>query len=91
MAASKRNVEAIWSQLRSQKAGRPNSLEELYLKGLRGIKELRIPFPFPVTVLAGPNGCGKSTVLFALACAYRSQNAGETQKETSHFQCLIAF
>jgi predicted ATPase len=77
MSALKRNLETIWSQLRSQKSARANSLEELYLKGLRGIMELRIPFPFPVTVLAGPNGCGKSTILFALACAYRSLDAGE--------------
>ena len=70
MNGLKRNLEAIWSQLRSQKPGRANSLEEIHLKGLRGIKDLRIPLPFPVTVLAGPNGSGKSTVLFALACAY---------------------
>ena len=31
----------------------------------------RLPFDYPVCVLAGPNGSGKSTVLFACACAYR--------------------
>ena len=27
-------------------------------------------------MLAGPNGCGKSTVLFSLACAYKVPGAG---------------
>jgi predicted ATPase len=79
MNGLKRNLETIWSQLRSQKPGRANSLEEIQLKGLRGIKELRIPLPFPVTVLAGPNGSGKSTVLFALACAYQNKKGRERQ------------
>ncbi|MDQ1350924.1 MAG: hypothetical protein QG657_1226 [Acidobacteriota bacterium] len=77
MTALKRELETIWTQLRSQKPGRANSLEEIHLKGLRGINDLRIPLSFPVTVLAGPNGCGKSTVLFALASAYRSKNSGK--------------
>lgn len=77
MTALKHELETIWTQLRSQKPGRPNSLEEIQLKGIRGIKDLRIPLPFPVTVLAGPNGCGKSTVLFALASAYRDKDAGK--------------
>ena len=68
----RRNLEQVWGQLRGQKPSRPNSLEELSIKGLRGIRELRIPLPFPVSVLAGPNGSGKSTVLFALACAYKA-------------------
>jgi len=71
-----RNLEQVWPQLRSQNPGRTDSLEEVTIKGLRGIHDLRVPLPFPVTVLAGPNGCGKSTVLFALACAYRVPGAG---------------
>lgn len=71
MHALRKNLEQIWDQLRGQKPSRANSIEEIQVKGLRGIADLRVPLPFPVTVLAGPNGCGKSTVLFALACAYR--------------------
>jgi predicted ATPase len=71
MHALRKNLEQIWDQLRGQKPSRANSIEEIQVKGLRGITDLRVPLPFPVTVLAGPNGCGKSTVLFALACAYR--------------------
>jgi predicted ATP-dependent endonuclease of OLD family len=67
----RRNLEQIWDQLRGQKPSRANSLEDVQIRGLGGIADLRVPLPFPVTVLAGPNGCGKSTVLFAMACAYR--------------------
>lgn len=66
-----RNFEQIWDQLRRQKPNRANYLEEAQIKGLRGIRDLRVPLPFPVMALAGENGCGKTTVLFALACAYR--------------------
>lgn len=72
MTALKRNLDTIWNQLRSQQPRRPNSLEGISVNGLRGIHHLHLRFPFPVMVLAGPNGCGKSTVLFALACAYRN-------------------
>ena len=71
MYALRKTLEQVWEQLRGQKPNRSNSLEEIQIKGLRGIQDLRVPLPFPVCVLAGPNGCGKSTVLFALACAYR--------------------
>lgn len=75
MTSIVRNFEQVWLQLRSQNPSRSDSLEEVTIKGLRGIADLRVPLPFPVTVLAGPNGCGKSTVLFALACAYRVPEA----------------
>jgi predicted ATPase len=75
MSAIQKNFHQIWQQLRSQQASRGHLLEEVVIKGLPGISELRVPFPFPVTVLAGANGCGKSTVLFALACAYKVPNA----------------
>lgn len=91
MTALKHELETIWTQLRSQKPGRANSLEEIQLKGLRGIKDLRIALPFPVTVLAGPNGCGKSTVLFALACAYRGKNAGKGQIKPRSFTPTTLF
>jgi AAA15 family ATPase/GTPase len=65
-----KNLKQIWDQLRAQKPQRKIFLEEIRIQGVRGIGDLRIPFTYPVSVLAGPNGCGKSTVLFALACSY---------------------
>ena len=61
----------VWDALRANHAERDCHLEEVRIGGLRGIKDLRVPFTYPVSVLAGPNGCGKSTVLFACAAAYR--------------------
>ena len=57
--------------MRASRGQRDEALEEVRITNLRAIDDLRIPFDYPVSVLAGPNGSGKSTVLFACACAYR--------------------
>ena len=62
--------------LRAQALQRENVLRAIRIKHLRGIRNLGVPFSHPVSVLAGPNGCGKSTVLFACACAYRDPDRG---------------
>lgn len=69
-------LEEVWNALRAQAGQRANALTALVIRNLRGIGDLRVAFPYPVTVLAGPNGCGKSTVLFASACAYRDPDRG---------------
>lgn len=71
-----RELDKVWNQLRSQKPSRSNHLEEARIQGMRGIQDLRVPLSYPVSVLAGANGSGKSTVLFALACAYDVPGAG---------------
>ncbi|WP_419920096.1 ATP-dependent nuclease [Candidatus Poriferisocius sp.] len=53
----------------------PHFLSEVYLDGLRGINDLRIEFEYPVSVIAGSNATGKSTILFAAACAYKVPDA----------------
>jgi len=63
-------------QLRAKKAQYQEFLEEVTIKQFRGISNLRVPFDFPVTVIAGPNGCGKSTALFACASAYNVPGTG---------------
>ena len=70
MAVIERQLNDAWDALRSQRTQRDNALTEVRIRNLRGIRDLRAPFDYPVSVLAGPNGCGKSTVLFACACAY---------------------
>ncbi len=73
----KKNLRQIWDQLRAQNASRQDKLDKVSVSGgLRGIHRLEVPLSYPVSVLAGPNACGKSTVLFALACAYRPPGAG---------------
>lgn len=50
----------------------PKYLSSIQLNGLRGWTGETIRFNFPVTVIAGENGTGKSTILKAAACAYSS-------------------
>lgn len=73
----KKQFELIWDQLRAKKPQMPQYLESIRIKGIRGISDLRVQFPYPVSVIAGPNGCGKSTVLFATAAAYPKQTYGK--------------
>ena len=54
----------------------PHFLDELRIQGIRGIDDLRVVFNYPVSVIAGGNASGKTTVLFAAACAYKVPSAG---------------
>ena len=66
-----RQLRELWDQLRGKKPHMPHFLDEVRLDGLRGLKDLRISLQYPVSVIAGTNASGKSTVLFSLAAAYR--------------------
>ncbi len=79
----KKNLQQIWDQLRSQL--RKDRLNEVRIKNIRGIKSLQLEFPFPVCVLAGANSCGKSTVLFSLACAYEDPDANYQHSPQKRF------
>ena len=69
MSLITRELREVWDALRAGAGHRDDALTEVRIRKLRGIWDLRLPFEYPVAVLAGPNGCGKSTVLFACACA----------------------
>ena len=71
-----RRFRELWDQLRGRKPHVPHFLSEIRLQGIRGIEDLRVVLNFPVCVLAGGNASGKSTVLFAAACAYKVPGAG---------------
>lgn len=66
----------LWDSLRGKKSHMPRFLDEVRLDKIRGIEGLTVPFDYPVCVIAGGNATGKSTVLFAAACAYRVTSAG---------------
>ena len=70
MSLIDRQLGEVWDALRANGRDRDDALAEVHIRKLRGIWDLRVPFEYPVSVLAGPNACGKSTVLFACACAY---------------------
>ena len=71
-----RRFRELWEQLQGKKPHLPHFLTEIHLRGIRGIDNLRTVFDYPVSVIAGGNASGKSTVLFAAACAYRVPGAG---------------
>ena len=77
MSLIARELREVWNALQASKRHRTEALTAVHIRGLRGIHDLRISFDYPVSVLAGPNGCGKSTVLFACACAYRIPGRGQ--------------
>ena len=73
---SQKKLQKIWMHLQGNKPHMAHFLAQLRLTGIRGIQDLRVALDYPVSVIAGENGCGKSTVLTAAACAYRVPGAG---------------
>lgn len=71
-----RRLQELWSQLQGKKPHFPHFLAEIRLQGIRGINNLKATFDYPVSVIAGGNASGKTTVLFAAACAYQVPGAG---------------
>ena len=66
-----RRLRELWENLQGKKPHLPHFLSAIYLDGIRGLDNLRVLFDYPVSVIAGGNATGKSTVLFAAACAYK--------------------
>ena len=71
-----KRLRALWERLQGKKPHLPQFLTEVHLQGIRGIDDVRVVFDYPVSVIAGGNASGKSTVLFAAACAYKVPGAG---------------
>ncbi len=65
--------------------GWPKRLEWLEMKGVRGWTGQRIDFDFPIVAMVGENGVGKSTVLQAAACSYRSEKPERTNFASDFF------
>ena len=71
-----RRLLELWGQLQGKKPHYAHFLTEVSLANIRGITDLRVLLDYPVSVIAGGNASGKTTVLLAAACAYRVPNAG---------------
>jgi predicted ATPase len=69
-----RRLETKWSTGNSW----PKFLEWLEIKDIRGWREQRVTFNFPIVAIVGENGSGKSTVLQAAACAYQAEEDDQT-------------
>ena len=69
------SLKRTWDLLRGKKPHFPDFLSKIRLDGIRGLHDLRISFNYPVSVIAGGNASGKSTVLFSAACAYKVPGA----------------
>ena len=74
-----KKLQKVWRQLQGKKPHMPHFLAQLQLSGVRGIQDLRVALDYPVSVIAGGNGSGKSTVLCAAACAYQVPCAGRSE------------
>lgn len=77
MSLIAKQLKEVWNALRAESAQASDSLENVRIRNLRGIRELEVRFRYPVSVVGGANGCGKSTLLFACACAYDAPLDGE--------------
>lgn len=58
MSLIDKQLQEVWNALRADSLQRHDTLRAIRIKHLRGIRDLRVPFQYPVSVLAGPNGCG---------------------------------
>lgn len=63
-------INALLEKAANRSYGR--YLAKLVLKHVRGFSNEPVSFDFPVTALIGPNGGGKTTILGAAGCAYKS-------------------
>ena len=68
--------QQLWEDLRGKKRHMPHFLNKMVLDEIRGINGLEVVFDYPVSVIAGENASGKSTVLLAAACAYKVKGSG---------------
>ena len=71
-----RRLLELWGQLQGKKPHFAHFLTEIRLANIRGITDLRVLLDYPVSVIAGGNASGKTTVLLAAACAYSVPGAG---------------
>lgn len=81
----KKQLEETWMALKAKQPYYKDYLDEISISGLRGLDKLTIRFPYSVSVIAGANAAGKSTILFAAGCAYRVPGAGVKDHVPSTF------
>ncbi len=68
-----------------KREGWPQLLNYMTINGLRGWSGEKINFNFPIAVISGENGSGKSTILKCAAIAYDSLEDNETKDKPRPF------
>ncbi|MCL3881919.1 AAA family ATPase [Marivita sp. GX14005] len=68
------DINQLLEKVREKKYGK--YLASLNLDFVRGVRDQRVNFEFPVTAIIGPNGGGKTTILGAAALIYKSVPPG---------------
>ena len=66
----------------------PKFLNRITINGLRGWSGQTVHFKFPISVIVGENGTGKSTILKASACAYQSDYYASTFFVNTHWDSV---
>lgn len=67
--------QALWDRLRGAKRSFPHHLQSVRIRNFRMFKDLQVELPFPVAVIAGANGSGKTSLLLSLAMGYGWETA----------------
>ena len=60
-------------------------LTNIHINTLKGLKNLDLPIEQNLTAIMGVNGCGKSTILHALACIFKPYKDGNDYKFSFFF------
>lgn len=60
-------------------------ITKIHINTLKGLKNLDLPIEQNLTAIMGVNGCGKSTILHALACAFKPYKDGNDYKFSFFF------
>ena len=62
------------------------TIESIYIKKLKQLEDVTCTFTdHNLTAILGINGCGKSTILHALACCYQPSTTGQNYRFSDFF------
>ncbi len=69
-------IDLAWRPNSARLGRYGNVIRRFHATGVRGIQDISLDFEWPVTVIAGTNGSGKTTILQLCSAAYQNPNGG---------------